>query len=361
MPLTSKLPRVAWAAFGAVLVLTIAACGGGVRSGASSSTSHFTSTSSKLLPRPELAHVTMGVLVETGIHAAEIAIEHGLFKKYGLNATIDQFTNQSDLDSAMLAGQIDIVLTGAANAIMASQLTDIPTEGIFVGQTDITDNLWVSKSITKPQQLIGKAIAISSFGSTTYGESLITLKALGLKPSQVTITQVGDDAARQAALFSGAVAASFNDRAEEPLMKAHGMHSLFDLANPKHHIGLPSTMAVVTNAFARKNPNTVLAAVAGLLEGTHLFLTKPQLAIQAAVKFEHISYATAKANVDYDLNGWTPDNGIAPLSMWKADEVFFAKLDPSLAAVNLKKTFDAQFLTQLKSIGFDKIEKIPTS
>ena len=361
MPWTSKLTRIAGMSLGAMLLLTLTAGQGDQVLAASSHTSHFTSTPKRLLPRPELAHVTMGILVETGIHAAEIAIEQGLFKKYGLNATVDQFTNQGDLDSAMLAGQIDIVLTGAANAIMASQLTDIPTEGIFVGQTDITDNLWVSKSITKPQQLIGKAIAISSFGSTTYGEALITLKALGLKPSQVTITQVGDDAARQAALFSGAVAASFNDRAEEPLMKAHGMHSLFDLANPKHHIGLPSTMAVVTNAFARKYPNTVLAAVAGLLEGTHLFLTKPRIAIQAAVKFEHISSATARANVDYDLNGWTPDTGIAPLSMWKADELFFAKLDPNLAAVNLKKTFDAQFLTRLKSIGFDKVEKIPTS
>ena len=200
------------------------------------------------------------------------------------------------------------------------------------------------------QDLKGKSIAISSFGSSVYGEALIMVKALGLSSSDVTITPIGDDAARRAALAAGTVAGSLNDRGEAAQMTAAGFNVL--LPGSQLTTGLPTGAEITTRAYAQTNPNTVLAVVASLIEGLHSFLTNPADAAQAQAKLWSIDLATATTNVQADLPGWTPQNGRPSLADFQAAQALFVKTDPSLASVDVSQAITTQFVDQLKSLGW---------
>jgi NitT/TauT family transport system substrate-binding protein len=369
--------RAIWVALAAVCVLVFGACTGSTPSSAppsassapttapatsasSPSASATASSGTVQLPTPEVSNVVLGLLQATTGHDAEIAIEQGLFQKYGLNITYHTFSSQGSEVQALQAGQIDIALNIGVAEDIASTLTDSPMVVVEEEKGNLSDNLYSSKNITTGNELIGKSIAVSSFGSVTYGEALIALKVLGLTQQQVTITQVGNDGARRAALAAGSVGASLNDESEKTDMLAAGFHELVPLHDLPNY-GLPVGDTITTVAYEQKNPNTVLAVVAALIEGTHIFLTDPNVAIQAAMKFESVDQKTATANVQYDLAGWQPTNGIPRLSDFQAAQALYAKTDPSIATVDLSKTYTTQFTDKLQSLGWYQAMGISTT
>ncbi len=306
--------------------------------------------SAVVLPTPEVAQVKLGILNATTNHDVDVAIEDGLFAKNGLTVTYQVFTSESSMVQALLAGQIDVIGATGVSETIGSQKTNSPLVIGMVMEDNITDNLYTSKNVKTAQDLKGKSIAISSFGSSVYGEALIMVKALGLSSSDVTITPIGDDAARRAALAAGTVAGSLNDRGEAAQMTAAGFNVL--LPGSQLTTGLPTGAEITTRAYAQTNPNTVLAVVASLIEGLHSFLTNPADAAQAQAKLWSIDLATATTNVQADLPGWTPQNGRPSLADFQAAQALFVKTDPSLASVDVSQAITTQFVDQLKSLGW---------
>ncbi len=314
---------------------------------------------SATLPTPETKTVRLGLLQATTGHDSEVAIEDGLFKKYGVTVTVQTFTSQGSEVTALLAGQIDIAGDIGVAEDMGSQSTGSPLEVVMEEKGNLSDNLYTSKNVKTAADLKGKSIAISSFGSVTYGEALIAVKSLGLSPSDVTITQVGNDAARRAALVAGSVQGSLDDESERAALTAQGFNVLVPLSQLTY--GLPVGDLIVTKAYAQSNPNTVLAVVASLINGLHTFLTNPSDAIQAAVKFENVDVATATSNVQVDLNGWRPVDGRPVLADFEAAKALYEKLDPQISNLDVSTTFTTKFEDQLKSLGWYKALGIPTS
>ena len=310
------------------------------------------------LPKPELHSIEVGWNVSATSHDVDIARYENLFQKYGVVVRIQQFTSDTTEIDALISGQIKIALNTGTGAVLASQLTTTPLESVFVGQTNITDNFYGAKGITTPQQLVGHAIAVSSFASTTYGEALIALKQLHLTPKQVTITAIGGDSARRAALLSGAVGASLNDRAEAPQLLAAGANILLNFTKVKN-ADLLTGDVTTTKAFAKKDPNTVLAVVAALTEGNHTFLKHPAIAIKAGVAIQGATVAGETQQVQYDLQGFRPDNGYMKLLDWQESRIIYSATDPQLVNVTPSKAYTDQFVNQLWTSGWDKKMGIP--
>jgi NitT/TauT family transport system substrate-binding protein len=341
-------------ALAAAVILT--ACGG---SPSSSSASVAPGSAPGTLPKPEVSQVNVGDLQATTAHDAEVALADGLFTKNGLTVNFQTFTSQGSEVTALLAGQIDIALGIGVAEDIASQNTNSQLEVVMTEKDNLSDNLYTSKNVKTAADLKGKSIAISSFGSVTYGEALIAVKQLGLGPSDVTITQVGNDAARRAALFAGSVAGSLNDESELSQMTAGGANVLLRLSQLNY--GLPVSDVVVTKAYAQKNPNVVLAIMASLIDGLHTFLNNPADAEAAAVSFEHVDMATATTNVEADIKGWRPVDGRPILADMQAAQALYVKTETSLANVDIKTTYTTKFVDQLKSLGWYSAKGITTS
>jgi ABC-type nitrate/sulfonate/bicarbonate transport system substrate-binding protein len=375
MPGSGTTIRWPLGTLGLIAMMAFAACSGsatptaGVSTGPTASSSVVApttpptsaasaSTGTVTLPVPEVSAVKVGLLQATTGHDAEVAIEDGLFTKNGLTVTYSTFTSQGSEITALLAGQIDMALNIGVAEDIASQTTNTPLVVVMTEKDNLSDNLYTLKSITSAAQLKGHAIAISSFGSVTYGEALIALKSLGLAPTDVTITPIGNDAARRAALAAGSVGASLDDQSELASMTAGGFNDLVQLSQLTY--GLPVGDAITTKAYAQKNPNTVLAVVASLIEGVHRFLSNPSDAEQAAVKFENIDLATATTNVQGDLPLWSPVDGRPKLADFQAAQALYSKTEPTIASIDVTQTFTTQFCDQLKSLGWYQAMGVPT-
>src|SRR6185436_4525022 len=164
-----------------------------------------------------------------------------------------------------VAGQVD-VSDNSGGPVIASLATDVPLEMTFVTRSTLTDNLYTAKDVKTADDLKGKSIAISSFGSQSHAGALLALKKLGLTTDDVTITQVGNDSARLAALQGGSVAGSMNDSTRAAEVEGLG--------------GVPRTSMTVTKEFAQQNPNLVLALTAMYYEANLMWRENPELAAE---------------------------------------------------------------------------------
>jgi NitT/TauT family transport system substrate-binding protein len=109
--------------------------------------------------------------------------------------------------------------------------------------------LMVNKNITRPDQLKGKNLAVSRFGSSSDFATRFALDRFGLSPEKdVTILEIGTQPARFSALESGRIQAAMVAVPLTLKAKALGFHTLADLQMlglEYQHTGLATTQALI--------------------------------------------------------------------------------------------------------------------
>jgi ABC-type nitrate/sulfonate/bicarbonate transport system substrate-binding protein len=242
---------------------------------------------------------------------------------------------------ALQAGQLDIGFIGVSAAIN-SQVTDAPVKILSTNATILSDNLISVPEVKTADDLRGKCVAVSTFGGTSHGSSLLSLQALGLTPADVVITEIGGQSARIAALEGGACQAAVVDVALE---KEAGL--------PWGRSGLG-----VTEEWLAANPNTALVALAATLEGQNTFWTDPEAAAAYYAEFNQIEPELAATLVaDFQEIG-------NRTMMW-VDEAFenpktiLATVNPDIAEVAVADAYDRGPITQLAEMGFYDALGIP--
>ena len=114
----------------------------------------------------------------TLVHAF-ISKEAGLFQKHGLDARIVVFEGGSLLAQAALAGEVKISMnSGSVTIASRSQGADSTIVGAYVNT--LPYSVVAAKGLTKWEQLKGKRIAISRFGSATDTAVRLVLARFGL-------------------------------------------------------------------------------------------------------------------------------------------------------------------------------------
>jgi len=134
--------------------------------------------------------------------------------------------------------------------------------------------LMVDKSITRPDQLKGKIMAVSRFGSSSDFATRYALDKFGLVPERdVTILEIGSQPARFAALESGKIQAAMVAIPLTRKAKTLGFHTLADLQMlglEYQHTGLATTQALI-----RTRPDLVRNVMKAYVEGKLLVYNPP--------------------------------------------------------------------------------------
>lgn len=140
---------------------------------------------------------------------AMVAHEAGLYAKHGLDVELVEFSSGTDLIKAIVGGQLDTGVLGFTNAVAwASKGADLKVVG---GAQQGYHSILVREQtgITDVAGLKGHSLASQREGSTADAVLRgVTLKAAGLKPSDVNIMGVSPAVAVQS-LVSGRVDAAF--------------------------------------------------------------------------------------------------------------------------------------------------------
>lgn len=200
--------------------------------------------------------------------------EVGFYKKNGLDVELVYIGSTTVGIAAIVAQDIQIgnaAGSGVANANVRGG--DTVSVGCLINV--LAYELVVLDSIKTPEDLRGKSIGISRFGSVSDVAARELLKGLGLRPMEdVKILQVGG-ASERAAGFSRGVIAGFPSPPGNVHLIPGGLphRVLADMADLKKPYPLPFICAVTTKSYLAKNRSVVKRVLMSLIEGAHYFKT----------------------------------------------------------------------------------------
>lgn len=306
------------------------------------------------LPKPEQTSVKIGFsALEAIMSSYFLAADTGLFKKYGFE-NVELIYSEGDTKAlqALVSGGVDATAQGPSVDI-SSQLVDTPTVMASMSTDKLTSDLMGAADIKTAADLKGKKVGISAFGGTSHATVLLALRGLSLSPNDVSIVQVGGEAARVAALKAGSVAAADVEIFRRPDMKAQGFNLLISVAETPG-LEYPRNGFNFLRDYMDKNPNTVLALVAAVLEGQQALYTeagKQQAIDSYAQRAQITNRADATTRLESLLPYFRRDMSWSKGAFEFAKEVL-ASQNAAISSVDVTKAYTYQFLDKLAQMGF---------
>lgn len=199
-----------------------------------------------------------------------MAQAEGLDAKQGLKVESVLMEGGSRGVQVLLSGEIQAMHVGLAPVVQANkQGADLRLVTSTANTIPIT--IFTKPGITSAQELKGKTIGISTFGSETDVAVSITLKRLGLSRQDVTISQIGGSSQRYAALLAGRIDAAPLLEPTITAAKEKGFYPLLDLAAAKTPWIFDGV--VVTADYLKGHRDTLVHFVKAYVAGAYLALS----------------------------------------------------------------------------------------
>ena len=278
--------------------------------------------------------------------------EAGLLEKYGFDTEM-VYVQGVQLVQVHVSGQLDLATISSVVYLQAS------VEGADLVQVaGAIDNqimkLMVHPSITKPQDLKGKTLAVTRFGSLTDLIVRPALKNWGLEPQKdVKLIQIGRmpdmvAAIMQKSVDGGVISFPTSVQAEKLQLK-----TLLDFAEGGFE--LPASTVVVSRRYAKANHDVVLRFLKAYIEGTKRLLTDRELGIRALRKFGGISDRDMLATT-YDLFTSRYIKKIPKINPKGVENSLnlIAENNPKAKGRKAEEFMDTSFMDELESTGFIK-------
>jgi len=297
--------------------------------------------------------LVIGYTAITGIKAGLwVAEEGGIFDKYNIQSHLVLITSASKMVQAMLGGDVPFAAAGGNAAVEANLAGgDI----IMVGALAKVPAFYIMAlpEIKTIEDLRGKAVGVTRFGSSTDFTMRYVLRKHGLEPGRdVTIIQTGDLFAAAAALkIRSIVAAPFsspaNLRAEEA-----GARVLMNMGTAG--IYFPHDAWMAHRSFLNANEDLVRRFIKAYSEGIHRMHTNPELAHRAIKKFARstdpkIIDAVYKYALDYvEKIPYNTREGIQEV----LNQV--SARNPKAKTASPDTFYDDRFIKELETAGFYK-------
>jgi len=196
---------------------------------------------------------------------AYLAQDAGLWRKYGIDARVILFESGSTLAQVARAGEVSFAINSGPTVIAArSQGAD----SIMVAATvnTLPYSLITAKTITNWNQLRGKKVGISRFGSGTDTAIRLVLKKFGLDPMKdLVILQGGTQPSRLQAILAGALDGTLVSPPLDLTAKKQGLNILVNIAE----LGIPYPQLVIetTERYNREHPQVVKNFLKGFIAG----------------------------------------------------------------------------------------------
>ena len=296
----------------------------------------------------------------TAIHAVLwVGYEKKIFNKYGLDMEYLAIENGTVSMQTLMANETQAAFTTGALAVTAN-LQGGDATIIAGGMNFIPNKLVTRPEIKRPEDLKGKRIAISRFGSASDYATQLALAKLSVNPKDVTIIQVGGNSTRFSAIVSGTIHATL---LSEPLttmaLRDYKMNSLIDLA--ASGVAFPQNAFLVRRSYLAANRANVVNFMKGVIEGYYTLNNDKPLAIQMIKKYTRVNDEDAAIGYDYYLAKY--GDGVMVMPDRKGIEFILgqvAKENPKAKGQTLEslRLLDSSVLDEIRKSGFiDKFKK----
>jgi ABC-type nitrate/sulfonate/bicarbonate transport system substrate-binding protein len=288
-----------------------------------------------------------------------VAEEKGFFKKYGVDVEVIVIGGGgARVVSSLVAGDIQFSVGGGEGSIR-SQLRGADTVIVASTLNKGLQRVLARPEIKTHQDLKGKRIGITNFGSAGHLVLVLMLKKWNMRPDQVQILQVGSSPAMLASLDKGGLDAAVLTLPTFFLAEEKGYRVVGDPANMDIFY-LQNTLES-TRGFVRKNRDQTVRFMKGYIEGIASFkknkresidIMRKKLRIQSEqerdVRYLELSY-NLLASTFYSEVPYPSMKGIQTILEKLAEE------DPkSIKERDAKSFADESIIKELDDSGFTK-------
>src|SRR3989338_4983382 len=299
----------------------------------------------------ELTRIASGYSAISGPHAVLwIAREAGLFEKNGLKAEVAYIRSGSTMAQALLAGELQIAQTGGPGVLAAAVGgADFVIVAVALNTTPIV----IMGTVSRMEELKGKAIGVTRYGSNTDISARFAIRKFGLQTDKdVALVQLEDYPGIMGGIQSGRIAAGaladpFTDHA-----KKLGYKEIADIAS----LGLEFPFVTLTakRSYLRDHPDTVQRFVRAYTEAIALYKNNRELAVKVTQKYTGIKdSAILSSTVDF----YAPELARVPYPTIGGIRFVLEQIaarDPRAKNVNPEAFMDVRFVKQLDDSGFIK-------
>jgi ABC-type nitrate/sulfonate/bicarbonate transport system substrate-binding protein len=276
-----------------------------------------------------------------GVAPLYLGQEAGIFKKQGLNLELIFIPGGSLSLQALIGKSLDLLMTGGPPVVNASlQGAKIK---IIAGVTNLLPYTFVVISgIRSTEQVKGKKIGISRFGSNTDYVVRLALNHFSLTPNDVQIIQVGGSQARLVALQSGAIQATVLSPEEALVAQKLGFGVLLDFI--EKGIEFPHVNFVAREDYLETQPQTVRAFMRAYVEAVRYYKTHRAEAVKKIMALSKLP-ERQMAEVVYEGSlRATPDDGKPTLRGMEVVLDAAAKENPKAKSMTVQQLLDLRFI-----------------
>lgn len=283
-------------------------------------------------------------------HFAILWVTHeaGLFDKNGLKVEMVLIRSGSTHAQALVAGGTQISQLAGPTALAAGVAG---ADLVFVAMVLNTAPFIIFGNVSKLEELKGKAIGVTRYGSTTDISARFALKRIGLQPDKdVAIIQLEDYPGMLGSLKSGRIAAGvfappFTDYAEKLGYK--------DIANiASMGLEFPFSGLAAKKTYVRDHAGIVQRFLRAYVEGIAVFKNNPELTKKVIQKYAGIhDPAILASTVDF----YAPKFPRAPYPTVNGIRLSLEQIaanDPRAKGAKPEDFMDVRFVKQLDESGF---------
>lgn len=212
-----------------------------------------------------------------------MAKESGAFERYGIQADIILITSGPISVQSLIGGDIHAV-SAASNAAINAILNGAPIIAVGGTANRPYHRLFVQSEINRLEDLRGKTLGVTRFGSITDNLSRILLRKHGLEGA-VNVRQMGGTievaAAFQNRMIAGAVTSELR---VAPPSQPKILVRLVDMGIP-----YSMNMIAVQKEYYRRNPGAVEALVRAYADGVAFMNQNKERALKIIAKYSRLS------------------------------------------------------------------------
>jgi NitT/TauT family transport system substrate-binding protein len=295
--------------------------------------------------------VASGYSALSGPHAILwIGREAGLFEKNGLRVEAAYIRSGTTHAQALVAGEIQMAQMGGPAALAAGVAgADVVMLAVAFNTTPIV----IMGTVSKIEELKGKAIGVTRFGSNTDISARFALRKFGLQPDKdVAFVQLEDYAGIMGGIASGRIAAG---ALADPFTMHAAKLGYKEIANvASMGLEFPFVGIAAKKSFVKDHPDTVQRFMRAYVEAIAVYVNNHELAMKVTQKYTGIKDQEILAAT---VNFYAPRFSRVPYPTIGGMRFVLEQIaaqNPKAKSANAESFMDASFVKQLDESGFIK-------
>jgi NitT/TauT family transport system substrate-binding protein len=280
-----------------------------------------------------------------------IARELGIFHKYGLDVEVIATPTGVEGMNALIAGELQFLqISGGTTASAALGGADVMVVGTTLDA--LVQSLMARPEIEKAEQLKGKSVGITRFGTSIDVGARMALKHFGLVPEKdVAIVQVGGMESMVTALQTNRIQAGILSYPAITQALKLGHRTLLDVAS----LGIPYAFTGMTTRgrLIKEDPDLVRRYMMAQTEAIARAKRDKNMALKVMGKYLRTTNPNALAeSYDIDVQKYLLRVPLTTAEAMKSVLDDLAGRISKAKDADPRKFFDDSFVRQMQSSGF---------